>query len=145
MFGRVTIKALAAGAVVAGLGKGAGLGMGTASAMDLVAGGYGADVERYAAPAPLSMQKRVYTSGTGNPSAGFTFDFTPRGTGSLLSPATAEPESPVSLSLGIQERYGDRLRLDTVGLGGSGSTLEGLAIGGAFIVGRQTCIHISDC
>jgi hypothetical protein len=103
--------------------------------MDLVAGGYGVDVERYAPPASLSMRSMNFSSTAGAGSAGLTFDFTPRASGSLFSPSAGDPEAPVSLSLGIQERYGDQLRLDTMGLGGSSvSTLEGLAIGGAFSV-----------
>jgi hypothetical protein len=129
MFGRVTVKALAAGALLAGFG------VGTAAAMDLVAGGYGEDVERYAPPASLSMRSLDFSTTATTGTAGLTFDFTPRATGSLFTPSTAESQSPVSLSLGIQERYGDQLRLDTMGLGGSaGSTLKGLAIGGAFSV-----------
>lgn len=102
--------------------------------MDLVAGGYGADVERYAPAASLSMQQLDFSSSA---AAGFTFDFTPRNSGSLFGPGAAGRDAAMSLSFGVEQDYADRLRLDTVGLmggttPGSAQSFDGLAIGGAF-------------
>lgn len=120
---------LAAAALIVGLGTGA------ASAAQMVAGGYGVDVERYSPPATLSMRQLDFNSSAAT--AGLTFDFTPRNSGSLFSSGATERDRPISLSLGVQQAYGDHLRLDTIGLGGaappgSGQSLDGLAIGGAF-------------
>ncbi len=132
MCGRVVTKALVAGVLLAGLGAG------TATAMNLVAGGYGVDVERYTPPASLSMRSMDFSSSAGAGSAGLTFDFTPRNSGSLFNQRHGEAERPLSLSFGVQEGFGDELRLDTIGLGaeteansGARASLEGLAVGGA--------------
>jgi hypothetical protein len=127
---RSTSVALLAAAALIGLG-----GASAASAMSLVAGGYGVDVEPYAPPASLSMKQHDFTSSAAT--AGLTFDFTPRNSGSLFSSGPIEPTTTMSLSLGVEQGYDDRLRLDTIGLGGrtpsgTGDSLEGLAIGGAF-------------
>lgn len=119
-----------------------GLGIASASAMELVAGGYGAEVGSFAPPAALSMHVHEFTSSES--SAGFTLDFTPRASGSLFGPSTALDDRSMSVSLGVQESYGERLRLGTIGLGAAdrlsriGSFVSdtdvssGLALGGAF-------------
>lgn len=129
MIRRETVSSFAAGALIVAWSSGGVL------AMDLVTGGYGVDIQSYSPPAPLAMQRTDFTSSEA--AAGFTFDFTPRNSGSLFSTGPDEADRGVSLSFGVQQDYGDLLRLDTIGLGGGATTgaiepLEGLAIGGAF-------------
>ena len=109
------------------------MGAGTmpASAMELVAGGYGADLEPYAPSASLAMQNRDFASSASV--AGLTLDFTPRASGSLFNPRVeTDADSSLSLSFGVQDRYSDQLRLDTIGLSNrTDDPSHGLAIGGA--------------
>lgn len=125
--------------VVASL-LGAGLLLGTlgtssALAMDMVSGGYGADVESYAPNADLAMRSRSYASSTDT--SGLTLAFTPRASGLLFSRPTAPSDTPdLSFSFDFEGSYGRELRFDSIGLsgagGGSGAELgEGLALGGA--------------
>lgn len=121
-----------------------GLNVVSASAMDLVAGGYGADVGSFVpTAAPLAMEVRQFSSRSS--AAGLTLDFTPRASGSLFGPSTAGDEQrSMSISLGVQDSYGERLRLGAIGLGDSGRLSRvgsfageaddgtGLALGGAF-------------
>jgi len=119
-----------------------GFGAGTASAMELVPGGYGLDVDAYAPAASLSMDVREFAASAG--AAGLTLDFTPRASGSLFGPSTAfDDTKSISVSLGIQEGYGQQLRLGSIGLGeqnrlsrvgnfASDDGAAGLALGGAF-------------
>lgn len=120
-----------------------GYGAAAASAMELVPGGYGVDVDTYAPTAPLSLDIREFRASAG--AAGLTLDFTPRASGSLFGPSTAlDDTNSMSVSLGIQEGYGQKLRLGSIGLGDQdrlprvGSFVSdddgttGLALGGAF-------------
>jgi hypothetical protein len=108
---------------------------GPAVAMDLVPGGYGvADPD--AMQAGQGNEARVGTTGS---VAGLTFDFTPRAIGSLINPSMLDPsteaagQQPLSLTLGVQNRYAEGLRLGSVGLvEPSTEATHGLALGGAF-------------
>lgn len=100
--------------------------------MQLVPGGYGSDVETYAPDASLAMRQQDFTSSAA--SAGFTLDFTPRASGSLFNPSVTSDDEPgtLSLSIGVQDRFSDQLRLDAIGLGGrSDDPAHGLSLGGA--------------
>jgi len=111
-----------------------GLSTTPAVAMNLVAGGYGADVDAVGSAAPLAMQQRQFSSTAGG--AGLTLDFTPRASGSLFSrPAALDEPSSTSLSLDFQGDYGRQLRLGSIGLSRqSTASTEGLAIGGALSI-----------
>jgi len=120
-----------------------GCGAGAASAMELVPGGYGLDVDAFAPAASLSMDIREFGASAG--AGGLTLDFTPRASGSLFGPSTAFDDTrSMSVSLGIERGYGQKLRLGSIGLGDQGRLLHlgdfgsdddstsGLALGGAF-------------
>ena len=102
--------------------------------MDLVPGGYGVETGSDLSAAPLAMQQRQYTSSAAG--AGLTLDFTPRASGTLFSqPNSAESDSSMSLSFGLQGGYGEELRLGAIGLGGrSTESTDGLALGGALSI-----------
>lgn len=115
----------------------------TTAAMELVPGGYGVAVVDSAPTPNLVMQTRSFQSSAGF--SGLTLDFTPRASGSLFGPTTAlDDEGVVSFSLGLQDGYGEKLRLGTIGLGAADrlsgidrlandpDTTAGLALGGAF-------------
>lgn len=107
---------------------------GPVAAMELVPGGYGV-AEPDASPDASGSDGRVGTTGS---VAGLTFDFTPRALGSLMNPSSVDESSepagqPLSLTLGVQNRYAEGLRLGSVGLvEPSTDTTHGLALGGAF-------------
>lgn len=127
---RTILSFIAAAAVTLGL---AGT---SAAAMDLVPGGYGAEVDAFRPAAPLAMQQRQFSSSVGG--AGLTLDFTPRASGSLFSqPSTIDSDGTASLSLGLRSGYADQLRLGSIGLSGpSTDPVEGLAIGGALSINQ---------
>lgn len=107
---------------------------GPAAAMELVPGGYGVA----GTDASLDGSGSDESMGTTGSVAGLTFDFTPRAIGSLINPSTVDPSAepagqPLSLTLGVQNRYAEGLRLGSVGLvEPSTDTTHGLALGGAF-------------
>lgn len=108
-----------------------GLSATPAVAMNLIPGGYGAEVDAGGSSAPLAMQRQQFSSTAGG--VGVTLDFTPRASGSLFSrPAALDEPSSTSLSLDFQGDYGRQLRLGSIGLSRqSTASTEGLAIGGA--------------
>ena len=111
------------------------LGTSSALAIDMVSGGYGADVESYAPNADLGMRSRPLASSLGG--SGLTLEFTPRASGFLFSrPTVRSDASDLSFSFDFQSAYDRKLRFDSIGLSGSsagsGSELgDGLALGGA--------------
>jgi hypothetical protein len=120
--------------VVAATALVVGLSAMSAVAMDLVPGGYGAEGAAIGDRAALTLRQNQFTASTEN--AGLTLDFTPRASGSLFSrPAALDEGSTTSLSLGFEGRYGEELRLGTIGLTGqSTAATDGLALGGALSV-----------
>jgi hypothetical protein len=127
-------RSLVASLLGAGLLVGA-LGAPSALAMDMVSGGYGADVESYAPNADLAMRSGAFASSAGG--SGLTLEFTPRASGLLFSRPTARADAPdLSFSFDFQGSYGRELRFDSIGLSSAGTEAgsgsgEGLALGGA--------------
>lgn len=125
---RLDLVSVAAAALLVGLATTPAL------SMNLVPGGYGAEVAVSGTTAPLAMQQRQFSSTTAG--AGLTLDFTPRASGSLFSrPAPRDETISTSLSFGLQGGYGEQLRLGSIGLSGqSRASTEGLAVGGALTI-----------